>query len=325
MLDLNELSTSSTESPPPLEVPLKWHFPEVIDNTARSAFRKCEQYTVYQTFNKIKPATPSIHLHAGAAFARGLEMTRRAFYEDKLDAETALAKGLEALIIFYGDFNAPEDSVKSCERMAQGLISYFNQYPLATDYIKPYYMQHSDAYGIEFSFAIPIEDNGVPLLHPETGNPILYAGKFDMLAEKEGVLFVEDEKTTSQLGNSWLKQWDLDSQFTGYCWGAKSYGLPVAGAIIRGVSFLKASNGHAEAVIFRPQWQIDRWHKELVRDVKRMLEIYKTREYSMALDKSICGNYGGCSFEMLCTSPNPEQWIPINFVENTWNPLHKEE
>lgn len=318
-----------------IQIPLLRSFPEVIDNTCRSAFRKCETYWQYQSINRIKPAYPSVHLHAGAAFAKGIEMTRRSFYGEQLNAEDSLAVGVEALIKAYGDFETHDDSPKSCERMVRGLIAYFDHWKLEEDYIKPF--DNGNELGIEFSFAIPIEDiDGRPILHPDTGNPLLYSGRFDMLAEVDsealpgaprGTLFVEDEKTTTQLGDSWRKQWNLDSQFTGYCWAARNYGLPVAGAIIRGISFLKNGNGFAEATIFRPDWQIKRWHAELVRDVKRMIELYRAGKdsVSMAIDKGICGNYGGCSFSMLCESPNPDAWIPIHFAENTWNPLHKED
>jgi hypothetical protein len=310
----------------PATLPLQWKFPDVIDNTLRSSFRKCETYWMYSSINKIKPNSPSLHLHAGGAFAKGIEETRRAFYERNESSEDAIAIGVNALLTFWGDFYVEDTSNKSCERMVQGLLSYFDQYPLETDSIKPYYNPENESYGIEFSFALPIPDeDGNPLLHPETGDPLLYAGRFDMLGDMQGVLFVTDEKTTGQLGNSWLKQWSLDSQFTGYCWAARQYGLPVAGAVIRGISFLTNGNGHAECIIYRPEWQTDRWLVELRRDVRRMIHAFKTRDISQALDKAICGNYGGCSFSMLCESPTPDAWIPIHYEINQWNPLHKED
>lgn len=318
-----------------LELPLQPSFPEVIDNTCRSAFRKCQTYWWYQNIFKIKPARPSIHLHAGAAFARGLEIARIAYYHDKLSPEDAVAKGVEALITAYGDFDAPPDSTKSCERMVMGLISYFERYPLNEDYLRPYEAPDGDL-GVEFSFSLPIEDeSGQPLLHPDTGNPLLYAGKFDMLAVPTpgsfpvpvdgSALFICDEKTTSQLGESWRNQWRLDSQFTGYVWGAKSFGFPVVGAVIRGVSFLKSKNDHAEVIIQRADWEIARWKRELVKDVQDMIWLYKSGQdsISMALDKGVCASYGGCAFSTLCESRNPENWIPLHYVKNLWNPLER--
>lgn len=340
-VNLNDLiaqeTTASSTSSPPLTIPLERSFPEVIDNTCRSSFRKCETYWQYQSVNKIKSQSPSIHLHAGAAFAKGIEVTRRSFYERNLSPEDALADGVQALVEAYGDFETLPESTKSCERMVHGLVSYFDTYRLGEDYIRPFFNKESESHAIEFSFALPIEDKGVPLLHPDTGNPLLYAGRFDMLGEADpelfpmaalgGSLFVVDEKTTSQLGESWRKQWTLDSQFTGYCWGARSFGFPVAGAVIRGISFLKSSNGHAECIIQRPDWQINRWHEEMVRDVKRMIQLYKegADSVSMALDKAICGNYGGCTYSLLCEAKEPENWVPLYYERNTWNPLHKED
>lgn len=318
-----------------LQLPLKRSFPELIDNTCRSAFRKCEKYWYYQNILRIKPAEPSIHLHAGGAFAKGLEIARRSYYEQGMSSEDAIAQGVIAATSFWGDFPEYEHSNKSLSRTLAAIPYYFSVWKLEEDFIRPY-VSGTGPHGIEFSFALPIEDeNGNYILHPDTGNPVLYGGRFDMLAVVDsdtlpgagrGTIFVEDEKTTSQLGDSWRKQWNLDSQFTGYCWAARSYGLPVAGAIIRGISFLKNGNGNAEAIVFRPEWQIARWHKELVRDVKRMIELYRQGDddVSMALDKSICQNYGGCSYSILCESPNPDNWIPLHFVENTWNPMDKE-
>jgi len=39
----------------------------------------------------------------------------------------------------------------------------------------------------------------------------------DMIVDFAGGRYGEDDKTTSSLGASWAKQWDMRSQFTGYC------------------------------------------------------------------------------------------------------------
>jgi hypothetical protein len=43
----------------------------------------------------------------------------------------------------------------------------------------------------------------------------------------------------------------------------------------------------------------------------------------MALDKAICGQYGGCAYRKLCMSQNPDQWIEIDFSPRNWNPCAK--
>lgn len=296
-------------------------FPEFIDNTSRSMFVSCPQKWVYGNLNHLAPKEPSIHLHAGGAFAYGLEVARKTFFNSQRPVPEALKAGAEALTTFWGDFETPENSAKSLPRMLDAYFEYFTEYPLDSHPIKP--LRHADgSHAIEFTFSVPL-----PYNHPVTGNPLMYVGRFDMLAEYNGTLFAVDEKTTSQLGSQWMMQWDLDSQFTGYCWAAQQYGFPVGGAIIRGISILKTKFGHSQALIYRPEWQLNRWFDNLCWDIEQMFVLWERHSAGQfipqALDKSICGQYGGCAYRKLCLSQNPEAWIESDFMPRIWNPLHK--
>ena len=300
---------------------MKFHFPEFIDNTARSMFVSCPQKWVYGSLHSIGPKEVSVHLHAGAAFATGLEFSRKAFFDEGKDVAPSIKAGCEAFLEAWGDYEAPEASNKSKDRMLEALLEYFTEYPLETNPVKPILIGERK-HAIEFTFSVPL-----PINHPETGNPLCYQGRFDMLADYNGARFAVDEKTASQLGSQWMMQWDLDSQFTGYCWAAGEYGYPVAGAIIRGISILKSKYGHAQALIYRPQWQLDRWYANLIWDVEQMLRLHDQVNNGgfipMALDKSICGMYGGCSYRKLCLSPSPDSWIESDFAPRHWNPVAK--
>lgn len=141
-----------------------------------------------------------------------------------------------------------------------------------------------------------------------------------MLGLKDDVLFVVDEKTTKALGDSWMKNWKLRSQLTGYCWAAQEYGYPVAGAIIRGISILKTKFGHAEVIEPRARWEIDRWLHQLARDINRAIQCWEEDYWDYDLDAS-CSSYGGCPYLDLCTSPHPERWVETAYVKRVWNPL----
>ena len=296
-------------------------FPDFIDNTARSMFACCPQKWVYGSLHSIGPKETSIHLHAGAAFATGLEVSRKSFFNLGLSSAASIKLGCEAFIAAWGDYEEPEDTNKSRDRMLEALLEYFSEYPLDTNPVKPI-PTHSGEHAIEFSFSVPL-----PIKHPVTGNPLSYQGRFDMLASYNDAAFAVDEKTASQLGTQWMMQWDLDSQFTGYCWAARQYGYPVAGAIIRGISILKTKFGHAQAIIYRPDWQLERWYQNLLHNIEQMISYWRLANEGgfipQALDKSICGMYGGCSYRRLCLSPNPEQWIAADFAPRHWNPLDK--
>ncbi len=295
-------------------------FPALVDNTMRSDYIFCGQKFKRSFIEKLAPMEPSIHLHAGGAFARGLEVVRRAYYEEEVEASEAMRRGLEALILFYGPVQAPvlRNGDKSLENVIRAYDSYFQQYPLATDKIKPARGPNGKCM-IEFSFSLPTE-----VMHPETGDPILYGGRSDMIGDIGGALFVTDEKTATSLGDQWASNWELDSQITGYIAAAKIHGWNVAGGVFRGVGLLKTKIPHAEVIVSRAPWEIERWWQQLHRDIQRMVRDWKEGYFDYALSKSSCAAYGGCTFSMLCKSPRPEEWIPVHYRTREWNPLAKD-
>ena len=294
-------------------------FPAVIDNTMRGSFKSCPQKMFRGHVEHWAPATPSIHLHAGGAFAHGLEIARKSFYEQGNDESIARRDGLAALMKFYGPIVAPVTKTgdKSLENVIRAFDSYMERYKLGKDAIVPH-MVNGKAM-VEFSFSMPTQ-----IMHPVSGDPILYGGRSDMIGVMNGALWVTDEKTASQLGEQWASQFDLDSQFTGYVAAAHSYGYPVAGALIRGIGLLKTKISHSEVMLSRSTWVIERWWQQLHRDIQRMVACWKEGYWDYALDKASCAAYGGCEFKMLCSSPNPEGFLPIYFRQRIWNPLAKD-
>ena len=141
-----------------------------------------------------------------------------------------------------------------------------------------------------------------------------------MLGLYDDILFVIDEKTTSQMGPSWSKQWTLRAQFTGYVYAAKTFGHQVAGAIARGVAIRKTGFDVGDAMVQTPEWQIERWWLQLHRDVQAMIQNWEERYWDYNLDSS-CTSYGGCTFADLCTVSTPEVWIDSSFTTRDWDPL----
>lgn len=318
-------------------------FPEIFDSSMLATFKACAEKFRKNYIMHWKPKASSVHLHAGGAFAKGLEVTRKAFYTGEIigkvqakdgtsqwasiqrepqDAETAIALGLQALMAAYGNFECPPDSAKSAERMAGAFEFYFDNYPLSHEDGYPI-ITPGGARAIEYSFAHPL-----PILHPVTGNPLLYVGRMDAIIQYAGGRYIDDEKTTTQLGASWSRQWDLRSQFTGYCWGAREAGIEVDGAIVRGVSILKTKYDTQQAIGYRPDWQIDRWYKELLEWIEDIIINYQKRgpegPWRHNLDHS-CAEYGGCEFREACLSVDEQPWLETAFEHRVWNPLLRTE
>lgn len=320
-------------------------FPHTFDSTMLAAFRSCPQKMFRTYVEHWKPRNESVHLIAGGAFAKGIEVSRRAYYEgvapiwkreiddetrlevtkvggeqkvEQGDPELAQALGLEALIQAYGNFECPSDSAKSLERMCGALEFYFERYPFDEDGMDPVTFPDGRR-GIEFSFAEPL-----PINHPVTGMPLLYTGRSDMIANFAGGQYVVDEKTTSSLGASWSRQWEMRGQFSGYIWSAMKAGLNPQGAIIRGVSILKTKYDTQQAVTYRAPWEIERWLEQSVRDIERAIRSWREGHWDYAMDGA-CAEYGGCSMVDICKSPSPESWLPMKFEQRVWSPLDRKQ
>jgi len=293
-------------------------FPSIIDSTIIGTFRSCPQKAFRNYIEHWKIRGESVHLVAGAAYAKGIEVAREAYFVHGKPSSSALALGIGALLEAYGDYQCPPESAKSPERMAGALEFYFTRFPLETDKAIPITLPNGKR-GIELSFAEPID-----FLHPVTGDPLIYCGRLDQAVDFEGMVLGEDDKTASSLGASWSNQWDLRSQFTSYVWGMGRMGIRLNGFLIRGVSILKTKYDTAQAITYRPDWQVDRWYTQLLRDVARMKECWEQGYWDYNLDHA-CTEYGGCSLKNVCLMKDPNTILQAQFEKRKWEPLTRTE
>jgi PD-(D/E)XK nuclease superfamily len=302
-----------------MKIDLPEEFPVVVDSSMRVDYSTCPKKFYYRHVLGLTGHSVSIHLNAGGAYAKALETFRKKYYSGECDFETAQAHGVLALLKAYGDVDYDPGEAKQWYRMVDAFLSYFSQWHPEFDYLKPAIFNDKPA--VEFSFAMPLEIN-----HPQTQDPLLFTGRFDMFGEMNGCLFVVDDKTTSRLGAQWSLQWDLRSQFTGYCWAAKEYDYPVVGAVIRGSAILKNQITHAEAVVYRPDFIIKRWEHRMKADVAEMVDSFQRNDFpNKGEENGGCCAYSGCAYQKLCLSDNPQRWVENEFIVHRWNPMHKEE
>ena len=298
-------------------------FPLLWDSTMRGAFVACPRQFFYEFIIGLAPTAHSIHLHFGGAFAAGLEAYRRVFYDpsptipadDRHDA--ALAAGMKAIILEWGDYEPDEkEQHKTFDNCLLALDGYFNHWLPGTDHIQP--LRRPDGSpAVEFTFAIPIEE----VLHPETGEPLLYSGRLDMIGVHNDMIYGVDEKTTKQLGPSWARQWTMRAQFLGYSYALQYFGYQVAGAVVRGTCIrTKSQFDFAECILPTQQWKIDAWYQQLIRDLRRAVTAWEKWEWDQDFGHT-CAAYSGCPTLRLCDSPHPERWIKNYYVKRTWNPL----
>lgn len=300
-------------------------FPAAVDSTMLHAFRSCPQQFYMSYVRKIRAGGTNTHFVCGGAFAKGLEVARTQYANTTavgvpaiLAAEKAVEAGLLALFKAYGDHVPGEKNKnKDLVNTARAYISYLDKWPLHSDYISVASFEKKPA--VEFTFALD-----TPVHHPESGMPIIYAGRLDWVGEYDGLYLAMDEKTTRYFKSEWASDWVLRAQFTGYVYACQQYGIPVTGYGIRGTALKMTEIEHQEAIITIPPWRLQRWWLQTARDIQRMVDCWKQDYFDFNLGDA-CTSYNGCPFTQLCKVEDPEPWIPAgDFEDNTWSPLQKE-
>jgi hypothetical protein len=114
------------------------------------------------------------------------------------------------------------------------------------------------------------------------------------------------------------------TMITGNCWGAGMQGIKVTGVLVRGVSILKTKYDTLQHTTYRPQWMIDRWLRQTVRDLERLIAQWKSGEWDYNLDDA-CTAYGGCQFRQVCMAQDPAPWLGMGFERRVWDPLKRTE
>jgi hypothetical protein len=280
---------------------------------------------------------------AGAAFAKGLEVWRMAYLQGGYDmpvfgevmTETgveerqidtkwiecrdqhdALELGLEALMLAYDDSVETFGSAKTLDRMCGALEFYADRYPLDDP-------EHGTVAiiggkpAVEWNFALPL-----PVLHPDTGEPLIFCGRLDVVLDIFSGRYLTDDKTTSSLGASWPNQWEMRGQFVGYAWAARELGLQVDGTLVRGVSILKTKYETAQKPVHQPGWKIDEWLSAVTHKLEYAKVLY-AQHANVAAFGEPCNEYGGCEFRDICQARDHAGWLESNFVERNWNPLER--
>jgi hypothetical protein len=301
-------------------------FPELLDSTMIVAFRRCPHYFFRAHCQGLGNSEPNIHLHSGGAFAAGMEAARRSYYVGQNAPERAVRDGVTRLIRYWGNYEPPPDEPKQLWRMVEAFLGYFQQWPLDMDPLHPYSTDKVPT--IEFSFSYPL-----PFVHPVTGNPLLYGGRFDMLGQIVDDAYVVDEKTTgSYFSQDWGTGWDMRNQFIGYVDAAQQHGIPVSKVLIRGISIRKppvrdttpfAGLDFMQAIANIHKWQIERWRKDLYRTVRAMIGSWHDEYWARDWGDACHAFNRPCAFMPLCTSQEPENFESL-FTVRHWNPLAKD-
>jgi len=294
-------------------------FPRAIDSTML-ACSGCEMKFFIEYCLRRGPTTKSPDLHAGGAFASAIETTRRAYWFHKKSKEESLFDGVRTLMDYWGGYEPPDKynrpHVKTFVNTVGALDSYFLEYPLDKD---PFEIDINDKGepSLEFTFAVPL-----PIAHPVTGDPVLYAGRCDAIGSYAGIPCAADEKTTASIGRRWGGQWNMRGQFLGYVWAAQQYGYNLNSMLVRGIAIQVSQYQHIFELVTYPQFIIDRWADKMVNKIQSLVDCFQKMKFEYSFGDA-CASYGGCWATSICEREKPEDWYS-SYPERIWDPLEKD-
>jgi hypothetical protein len=159
------------------------------------------------------------------------------------------------------------------------------------------------------------------------GNKLI--GRIDKIIEWDGLLWVVDHKTTSQLGASYFKMAEPNAQFMGYTYAARKVGFPVVGTVIDALLVAKGLLEAKSRAKLTPLARYDAHYSDELMD-EWMKWACVTQE-RIALDEKAdywipnyesCTYYGDCSYRCLCKEiPQVrDRIIGMDFKKEEWHP-----
>lgn len=324
------------------------------DATSLKLAEECPRKYYYQMIEGWRSASASnVHLRFGSLYATALEhyykhraldlSSQEALEEVVLEAlldtwdrpkcETCTGTGRGMEMVYYGgppverecdcpDCNgtgyvgdgAPwqsDHAAKTRENLIRTIIWYVDQFENeATEVV----MLADGKPAVELSFSLEVDDG------------IVFCGHLDRLVTYAHDKYVMDQKTTgSTISNNYFEGYNPDIQFSMYTFAGQSvFHIPLRGVIIDAAQIAVGFSRFERGFTFRSAAQLSEWYDE-------MLTLIETtqgyaRENHFPMNRSSCGNYGGCPFRKVCSRdpavrPN---FLAADFVKGpSWDPLER--
>lgn len=160
-----------------------------------------------------------------------------------------------------------------------------------------------------------------------------FIGRIDKIIEWDGVLWVVDHKTTSQLGASYFKMAEPNSQFAGYTYAAKKLGFPVVGTVIDAMlvakGLMKAETRAKLTPLARydvhyPDEMLEEWLSWAIHTQADIRTDEEMGVWNPNFDA--CTYYGECRFRRVCKEIPAlrEKIIDMDYKIEKWDPRKEE-
>jgi hypothetical protein len=238
---------------------------------------------------------------------------------------------LEALYScgFYDD---PSDRNRTVSNISEGLIAYIDRYNMLR---YPIWVRDNTSPDSDIGIEIPFDTvltiqyttnvNGVEVEHEFKSR---FIGKLDSLHWDAESLLAMEEKTGARLDDSWLAQWILSHQITGYCLAAGTFtALPCNNAMVSGMRIPIGkipSEGIRKEAVPRRTLMYEKWAEWFIHTTD-IIDMYKSDVVKAPMYTHSCNRYfRPCSFVPFCASETEEEKRDMmeEMEIDDWSPLN---
>lgn len=308
-----------------------------IDNSTLEKFQSCPRSALYYVIHR-RSSPPSEPLVAGGALHQGLEH----LYLHGVNTLN-LPKAIEISNQWYLDHPC-DISWRTPDLVSKALTQYVSTYE-GNDPFE--LVQHNGEPFVERSFEIELGKiemnctlpyNKLYLTGEGEDAPMkvrnlycVWIGKIDLLIRDQLGLRVLDHKTTSMLGNTFYRQFELGQQPLGYVWAAnKIFGEMPKGFLVNAIYWRPPlKNAAAGRVEFSrhpfnyTQEKVDEWEQDVMSSISDFVGNMQ-RGYFPGYRMWCVNKYGVCPYHDVCSQDTPEQRKDLLncslFSNVTWDP-----
>lgn len=287
------------------------------DSTSLSAFATCPRKYFYSNLQGWASELRSVHLIFGGHYATALEHFHKhraagASYDDAIRMVVR-----EALVATWdAEKEAPQDwihNTKTRDTLIRSIVWYLEHYK--ADPMQTVILSDGRA-AVEYSFSVDLSDEYV------------YCGHIDRLVTYGDAqdIYVQDQKTTgSSITPRFFDGYSPDYQMTGYTWaGQIIFNMPVKGVVIDAAHIAVGFTAFGRQPVTRSDRQLEEFRLEAIHYINLAKQCHESGYYPM--NRTACGNYGGCEFRRVCSAVPGirDNLLNGNFKKrDRWDPIKR--
>lgn len=305
-----------------------------IDNSSLEVFTTCPRSAEYKLVQSRTSPTRSPLVYGGAIHA-GLEAHYR--NEPEENVYRAVIDHFDKEKFISLDWRTPDRAIDTLQRYRKRyLVDEFNPAPEEIEIpfslpLTSFELDDFLAYGPELLTNLPAPSRfeaGLDSLYVKRID-VYWTGKIDILTRSQGELTLIDHKTTSMVGPTFWKDFELSSQFIGYVWaGQQIKGESITSAWVNAIIGRAPTKTGVGTDFERNRFrytaeQVQEWEDEtkmIVGDFIANLCRGKFPKHT----KWCVGKYGVCAYHDVCSLPSKARQSALSsdiYANNTWSPL----